>query len=141
MGGHQVIGGGVTTSHLKFPLLCAALLLGGCCYFVPCHPGGYIVGTVEDGVSKQPVSNASVRLYHYEMRTSQSGCFALGGADALPFEFGVSAPGYKPVVVEAAPGSHQAKVTLMPENGTGRSASKVTEISGDRYDELSMACH
>jgi len=88
----------------------------------------------------RPIANASVRLYHYEARTSQSGCFAFGGADALPFEFGVSAPGYKPVVVEAVPGLHQARVTLMPESGTGRSASKVIEISQDRYDELSKAC-
>jgi len=100
-----------------------------------------MVGTVEDGVSKQPIPNASVRLYHYEARTFESGCFALGGADALPFEFGVSAPGYKPLVVEAVPGSYQATVTLMPESAAGQSASKVIEISQERYVELSGGCH
>jgi len=133
-------GGFLTSSHSKILLLGAVLLLGGCCYFVPCHPAGYMVGTVEDGVSRQPISNASVRLYHYQAHTSQSGCFALGGADALPFEFGVTAPGYKPVLVEAVSGSHQAKVTLMPKSSTGHSASKLIEISRDRYAELSEDC-
>ena len=82
---------------------------------MPCHPGTYIAGTVTDAVSHQAIYNATVHLYHYETQTAPSGCFALGGADALPFEFRVSAPGYRPVVVEAIPGSYQATVTLVPE--------------------------
>jgi hypothetical protein len=130
----------VRSSLSKISLLSASLFLGGCCYFAPCHPGTYITGTVTDAVSHQAISNATVRLYHYETRTAPSGCFTLGGADALPFEFGVSAPGYEPVVVEAVPGSYQATVTLVPVGGTGKSSSEVREISKDRYTELSRSC-
>jgi len=93
-----------------------------------------------DGVSGQPIPNASVRLYHYETRSAPSGCFALGGPDALPFEFGVSAPGYVPIVIKAVPGAYQASVTLIPLGTPGGSTSPVRKISRDRYTELSQSC-
>lgn len=127
-------------SRLRVTSLGLLLLLGGCCRFMPCHPGTYITGVVMDGASKQSVPNASVRLYHYETHSETSGCFALGGADARPFEFGVSAPGYKPVVVEGTPGSYQATVTLMPAGSSGNSTSITTDISRERYAELSRSC-
>ena len=130
----------MSLSLSKSLLLGIPLFLGGCCYFTPCHPGTYITGTVEDGVSKRAIANAAVRLYYYDARTSPSGCFALGGPDALPFEFGVSAPGYKPVAVEAVPGSYQATVTLIPEGSAGESTSDIREISRDQYTELSRGC-
>lgn len=99
-----------------------------------------MAGTVTDAVSSEPIPNVAVRLYHYETRTANSGCFSLGGADALPFEFGVSAPGYKSMVAEAVPGAYQATVTLVPEGSSGGSSSKVSEISRDRYTELSRSC-
>lgn len=128
------------SSLSEISLLGIPLFLTGCCYFVPCHPGTFIAGAVEDGASRRAIPNAAVRLYHYDSRTGPSGCFALGGPDALPFEFGVSAPGYKPVVVEAIPGSYQATVTLIPEGSAGESTSDVREISRDRYTELSRGC-
>ncbi len=115
-------------------------LIGGCCYFVPCHPANYTAGIVIDGVSRQAITEATVHLYYYETHTDPSGCFALGGADALPFEFGVSAPGYKPLVVKAVPGFHRAMVPLMPEGSGGESVSEFSEISYDRYSELSRGC-
>lgn len=127
-------------SSLSKISLLSVLLLGGCCHFTPCHPGTYIVGTVEDGVSKQAVPNVAVRLYHHDSLTVPSGCFSIGGPDALPFEFRVSAPGYKPLAVKAAPGSYQATVTLFPEGSAGESASDLREISRDRYAELSQGC-
>jgi hypothetical protein len=81
-----------------------------------------------------------VRLYSYKARTAQSGCFALGGADALPFEFGVSAQGYKSTIVEARPGWYLATVELVPEDRPGASKSETRELSQDRYDELSGKC-
>jgi hypothetical protein len=99
-----------------------------------------MTGVATDAVSHQPIHNAAVRLYHYETRTAQSGCYSLVGADALPFEFHVSAPSYKPIVIEAVPGSYQATVTLVPEGSSGESSSKVVEISRDRYTELSRSC-
>ena len=99
-----------------------------------------MAGVVTDSVSHQPIQDAVVRLYHYETRTAQSGCFSLGGADALPFEFAVSAPGYKPMVADAVPGSYQAAVTLVPEDSSGESSSKVSKIPQDRYAELSRSC-
>ena len=93
-----------------------------------------------DGLSKRSISKATVRLYYYETPTAPSGCFALGGADALPFEFGVSAPGYKPMVGKAVPGFYRATVTLMPEGSAGESVSEVSKISRDRYKELSRGC-
>ena len=128
------------SSLSKLTLLSALFLFGGCCYFMPCHPATYIVGTVMDGVSNQAIPNATVRLYYYETHTASSGCFALGGADALPFEFGVSAPGYKPVVVKAVPGSYRATVALIPEGSSDESTSEFIEISYDRYTELSLDC-
>lgn len=93
-----------------------------------------------DAVSHQTISNATVRLYHYKTQTALSGCFALGGADALPFEFGVSAPGYESVVIKAVPGSYQATVALVPKGGVGKSSPVVREISRDQYTELSRSC-
>lgn len=99
-----------------------------------------MVGTVTDAVSQRPIPNAVVRLYFYETRTARSGCFALGGADALPFEFGVSAPGYKPTVAKAVPGSYWATVTLVPEDSAGASNSESRELTQERYAELSSGC-
>lgn len=124
----------------KIFLLGAALLLSACCYFVPCHPATYTAGIVIDGVSKQAIPKATVCLYCYEAHTAPSGCFALGGHDALPFEFDVSAPGYKPVVIKAVPGFYRARVILMPENSAGESVAEVSEISRDRYTALSRGC-
>jgi hypothetical protein len=124
----------------RISLLLTPLFLSGCCYFTPCHRATYIAGTVTDAISHRPISNAVVRLYHFEARTSPSGCFALGGADALPFEFGVSAPGYKSIVVGAVPGSYWATVTLVPEGSAGASTSEPRELSQERYAELSRNC-
>jgi hypothetical protein len=124
----------------RISLVLAPLALSGCCYFMPCHPATYIAGTVTDAVSHQPVSNAAVRLYGYKARTTPSGCFALGGADALPFEFGVSAPGYKPTIIKAVPGWYWATVELVPEDRPGASKSGRDELSQDRYNELSSKC-
>ena len=116
------------------------MLLGGCCTFMPCHPGTYIAGGVTDGVTNRIIPGASVRLYHYEAQSASSGCFALGGPDALPFEFGVSSPGYVPAVVKAVPGSYQATVTLIPVGAAGKSTSTLREISRARYVQLSRDC-
>ena len=99
-----------------------------------------MAGTVMDGQSGQAIANAVVRLYHHETHTIPSGCFALGGADALPFEFGVSAPGYKTVVIKAVPGTYQALVTLVPEDSLGESAVKADKISREQYAELALGC-
>lgn len=123
------------SAWLGFPLL-----LSGCCYFTPCHPGTYVAGTVTDGTSNQGIADASVLLYHYETQTSASGCFSFGGPDALPFEFRVSANGYKPVKIEAIPGSYQATIVLIPEDTPGDSYSKLREVSREEYAALSQVC-
>lgn len=99
-----------------------------------------MAGAVTDAMSHRPIQNAAVRLYHYETRTAQSGCFSLGGADALPFKLSVSAPGYKPMVADAFPGSYHAVVTLVPDGSSGEGSSKISEIPQDRYAELSRSC-
>lgn len=121
-------------------LVIAPFFLGGCCHFAPCHYGTYIAGTVTDAVSQRPIPDAEVRLYNDKTRTAPSGCFALGGPDALPFEFGVSAPGYQPLVVQAVPGAYRSSVTLVPEEDSGNSRSEVTRISRERYTELAKHC-
>ena len=121
-------------------LVVAPLLLAGCCQFSPCHYGTRIAGTVTDALTARPLPDAQVRLYYYATRTAPSGCFALGGADALPFEFGVSAPGYQPLVMKAVPGVYEAVVKLVPEGSAGSSRSEVTEISRERYTELAGNC-
>lgn len=126
--------------RLKSASLFFPLLLGGCCYLMPCHRSTYLVGTVRDGVTSQPVTSASIRLYHYETRSASTGCFAVGGPDGLPFEFGVSAPGYRPLVIEATPGSYDVAVKLMPLNSAVESASTAREITREQYTELSRSC-
>ena len=107
---------------------------------MPCHPATYMVGTVTDAVSHRPISDAVVRLYFYEIRTARSGCFALGGADGLPFEFRVSAPGYKPLVAKAVPGSYRTTVMLISESNAGVSSSEPRAISREQYAEFSQGC-
>ena len=107
---------------------------------MPCHPGSYMYGVVTDGISGQPISNAAVRLYHYQTQTAPSGCFALGGADALPFELGISASGYKSVVVTAVPGSFKVAVTLEPVGNSTKSSATLSDISPEKYAELSQGC-
>jgi len=92
----------------------ASLLFLGACQF-----GTRVAGSVTDAVSHRPISNATVRLYRYETNTAPSGCFSLDGTAAEPSEFSVSAPGYKPVVVNIVPGVYQASVTLVPDCTTG----------------------
>lgn len=125
---------------IRLFLIAVLLLLGGCCDLAPCHPSTYTAGIVIDGVSKRVIPKATVRLYCYETHAAPSGCFAHGGADALPFEFGVSAPGYNPVVVKSVPGFYRATVTLMPEGSGGKSVSEFSKISRDLYNELLRDC-
>jgi len=125
----------VTTSRWKIALSPGLLLL-----LVGCHPGGYVAGIVTDSESGQPIPRASVRLYYYEARSSAVGCFALGGADALPFQFGVSAPGYKPLVVDAKPGRYEVAVKLAPEGTAGDSKLTSRKISKEKYQGLSRSC-
>ena len=124
----------------KVGFLVFPLLLGGCCYFAPCHRGTYISGTVTDAFSNQPIQDAAIRLYYYDTQSKPSGCFALGGPDALPFEFGVTAPGYKPLVIKAVPGSYRSTVTLVPSGSSGSSTASNREISREQYAELSRSC-
>ena len=119
--------------------LVTTLALSGCCSFAPCHPGTYIAGVVTDARTGAPVQGASVRLYHYEAAAKVNGCFALGGPDALPFEFAVSAPGYDPVAVKAVPGSFQADVRLAP-SGSGSTTPRLDKITRERYAELRKSC-
>jgi hypothetical protein len=130
----------VKFSLARIFLFLIPLSLSSCCYFIPCHRAGYVTGTVTDAVSHRPVPNAAVHLYWYNARTTQSGCFALGGADAPPFEFGVSAPGYKPTTVKALPGWHRATVELVPEDRLEASKSESRELSQDQYNGLSSRC-
>ena len=119
-------------SRFKIGLIVVPLLLSGCCYFTPCHRGTYISGTVTDAVTNQPIKSAAIRLYYYDTQSKPSGCFSLGGPDALPFEFGVSAPGYKPLVIKAVPGSYQSTVILVPSGSSGSSAASNREISREQ---------
>lgn len=107
---------------------------------MPCHPGTYVAGFVTDSASGQAIPDAAVRLYHYQATTAASGCFALGGPDALPFEFGVSAPGYKPLVAKAVPGAYQATVSLSPLSAASSSSSTTVKVSREGYDQLSRGC-
>lgn len=130
----------MTTWLVRISVLTLPLVLTGCCYFFPCHPATYIAGTVTDAVSHQPIADAAVQLYFYETHTMHAGCFALGGADAQPFEFSVSAHGYKPITVRPKPGSYRATVTLRPEQTAGPSNVNFQAISPERYADMSIRC-
>ncbi|WP_185814591.1 carboxypeptidase-like regulatory domain-containing protein [Xanthomonas sp. SS] len=130
-------------SMMKFRLAAAMdlpAMLAGCCHLVACHPATYIAGTAKDAITDQPIADAIVSLYGYETRSAASGCFQLGGPDALPFEFGVSAPGYKPVVIKPAPGSYEATVRLAPVGTSVTSTVTTNKLSQETYAELSRSC-
>ena len=99
----------------------AALLLGGCCGLVPCHPATYVTGRVVS-TSGAPISGVAITLFSSSTSSDSSGCFSLGGPDALPFEFAVSADGYKPVRVAARPGRFQVSVVLAPSSSSANGA-------------------
>ena len=100
-----------------------------------------MTGTVTDAVSLRPIANAEVRLYFYRAHAGLTGCFSLGGADALPFEMNVSAPGYKPLLLKPSAGSFQVNVTLIPEGGVGTSSAETRKISYERYLASWRVCH
>ena len=128
---------------MKFRLAAAMglpAMLAGCCHLVACHPATYIAGTAKDAITDQPIADANVSLYGYETRSAASGCFQLGGPDALPFEFGVSAPGYKPVVVKPTPGNYEATVRLAPVGTSVTSTVTTSKLSQEQYAELARSC-
>jgi len=130
-------------SMTKFRLAAAMglpAMLAGCCHLMACHPAAYIAGATKDAITDQPIADATVSLYGYETRSAASGCFQLGGPDALPFEFGASAPGYKPVVIKPAPGSYEATVRLAPVGTSVTSTVTTSQISQETYAELSRSC-
>lgn len=116
------------------------LILGGAFFLSGCQFGTYVVGTVTDLLSHRPITNATVRLFSSKAPVSQAGCFAIDGTTREPLEFGVSAPGYKPVVIKAAPGAYRVTVTLVLESGLGESKVAVHEISRERYHEMARNC-
>ena len=110
------------------------MLLAGCLRI------GYAAGTVTDAITGAPIAGATVRLYDHETRSAASGCFALGGDDGLPFELAVSAPGYRPVVVEFGAGYFEATVRLVPENRPGASTMSLDEIDSGQYATQAAGC-
>lgn len=101
----------------------ASCLLAGCCAFVPCHPGTWVVGVVTES-NGQVVAGSSVSLYGSRSEVGSGGCFREHRSSAKPLTLSVSAPGFKPVADPARFGFYRLSVTLVRESEAG--ASKVT---------------
>jgi hypothetical protein len=124
--------------HLALAI--ALLTMTGCCHFAPCHPATYVAGTVSDATSGSPIPNADVRLYNYKTRTLSTGCFSLGGADALPFELAVSAPGYKPLLERPQKGFYRLDVILAPEADPRNSVTNSDKVARADYAAAVTKC-
>ena len=96
------------------------LFLTGCCAFAPCHPGSDVSGRVVSSLGT-PVVGAAISLYSRSTTADASGCFKLGGPDALPFELLVSALGFKTLHVASGRGQYYLTVTLVPTEGDAQS--------------------
>ena len=75
----------------------------------------------------EPIAGASIRLHSMKGTTDARGCFRLSGADALPFELGVTAVGFKPLNAEAKSGVFQVEVVLAPQNSSQGSTVQWTK--------------
>ena len=88
-------------------------VLSGCCALAPCHSAAHLTGRIVSA-SGVPISGAVVSLYSGSTTSNASGCFTVGGADALPFKLVVSADGYKPLRVAPRLGHFEVSVVLAP---------------------------
>src|SRR5262245_46789522 len=95
----------------------------GCCAFVPCHPAMTVAGRVV-ATSGEPIEGAAIKLHSMQGASDGRGCFRLSGADALPFELDVVAPGFKILKTEAKSGIFQVEVVLAPQDGPQMSTVK-----------------
>jgi hypothetical protein len=65
--------------------------------------------------SGEPIEGAAIKLHSMRGTSDARGCFRLSGADALPFELDVAAPGFKTLTAEAKSGIFQVEVVLAPQ--------------------------
>lgn len=116
----------------KYLLAMPAALLSGCCAFVPCHPGTWLVGTVQT-LDERPIANATVTLYGKSETVNSSGCFNMHLADAMPFTFTVSAEGYKKAETKAMAGFYKVRAKLAPSESPLTSQVEWLPISEADY--------
>jgi hypothetical protein len=114
-------------------------MLGGCCYFVPCHPYTGVRGVVVDALGK-PVAGAKVSLYGKPSYSGPDGCFVFSMADRLPFTIVGSAAGYKPYTGPVRRGSFDVRITLQRNESTVPSDITWHEISREAVDAALVRC-
>ena len=113
-----------------------SLLLGGCCYFYPCHPGSSLIGVVQSA-GGIPIEDATVSLFGTSRAIGKDGCFSFRLADAPPFTLSATAKGYVPFEGKAKYGTYH--VTLILEPVGSRMPSKATwrKISSVEFERES----
>ncbi len=116
-------------------LATAALCLCGCQMFVPCHPGTWAIGNVED-LGGHPVKGATVSLYGSDQTTDDHGGFSFELADALPFTLTATANGYKSIEVPRRIGHFQIKVCLAPDHSSESSQVIWKKLGSKEYERL-----
>ena len=115
-----------------FALTIPCTFLFGCSYFIPVHPGTWLVGSVSDpnGVS---IASADVTLYAKKVSTDKNGCFNVESADQIPFTFVVSGLGYKPIEMKSLVGFYRGTAKLDSETSAGNSQAEWTKITEAEY--------
>jgi hypothetical protein len=78
-------------------------------------------------VAGAPIAGADIRLHSMEGTSDVQGCFRLDGADAFPFELGVTAEGFKQLTTEAKSGIFPVEVVLAPRDSSSPSTVKWTK--------------
>jgi hypothetical protein len=106
--------------------------LAGCCAFVPCHPGTWVVGAVTSSTGQQP-AGAEVSLYGSKSMVGQAGCIREHRASAEPLALSASAPGYKSVSVPARFGFYRLVVNLAKDGELGSSNVTWVPISEQEF--------
>ena len=109
-------------------------LTEGCCALAPCHPATSLVGTVTT-VGGLPVGNAMIALYGSSVVTAKSGCFRMSVSDGIPFNFTVTAKGYKPVEMKAKRGIYRVATKLALDNVSEQSRTEWSSISEGAFHD------
>ena len=109
-----------------------AVTLGGCCAFVPCHPGTWIVGSVK-ATTGEAIPGAKGKLYGTAFSSSSAGCFTIHQADAQPHALIILADGFKRIEVPAKFGHFEVQVKLASSNSESAGEVIWKSITADAY--------
>ena len=118
----------------KLQICYLALVLNGCCAFMPCHPGSWYSGTVTnlDGIA---IESTKVGLYGTNVNIGPDGCFKFHMADAYPLKLVANAEGYKPISTDPKRGFYRVKIKLAEVNSSKTSLIEWQPITSTEFEK------